>query len=60
MPEIRDTVAELLAEYGSTPDTEHLRAALGKFYDIDDGGIMIGGVPLRTALLNDLEFLPFL
>jgi hypothetical protein len=60
MPEIHDTVAELLAEYGSTPETEHLRASLGKFYDIDDGGVMIGGVPLRTAILNDLEFLPFL
>ncbi|MCU0427845.1 MAG: hypothetical protein MUF71_19710 [Candidatus Kapabacteria bacterium] len=60
MPEIRDTVAELLAEYGSMPDTEHLRAALGKFYEIDDGGTVIGGVPLQTLILNDLEFLPFL
>ncbi len=60
MPAIRDTVAELLADYGETPDTEHLRAALGKFYEIDDGGTVIGGVPLQTLMLNDLELLPFL
>jgi hypothetical protein len=60
MPQIRDTIAELLVEYGSTPDTEHLRASLGKFYEIDDGGVSIGGVPLQTVIVNDLEFLPFL
>jgi hypothetical protein len=60
MPEIRDTVAELLADYGDTAGTEHLRAALGKFYEIDDGGTVIGGVPFQTLIMNDLELLPFL
>jgi hypothetical protein len=67
MPVLRDTVAELLVEYGNeygndygdTAGMEHLRAALGKFYEIDDGGTVIGGVPLQTLILNDLEFLPF-
>jgi hypothetical protein len=60
MPAIRDTIADLLADYGNTPETEHLRVSLGKFYEIDDGGIVVGAVPLHTLILNDLEFLPYL
>ena len=60
MPVLRDTIAELIAEYGSTSNMKHFIASLGKFYEIDDGGVVIGGIPLQNLILNDLEFLPFL